>query len=135
MNRCNPKAMENQSLSDDQNQRVNDRRAFIQLCLTTAGGIALGSKLHAMNILNKSLGYTPKMPVLFLGHGSPMNAIEENEFVQGFRRISSEIKIPTPEHYLPLLYAMALQDDRDEINILNDKPVGGSRTMTSVKIG
>ena len=24
---------------------------------------------------------TAKMPVLFLGHGSPMNAIEENEFV------------------------------------------------------
>jgi len=24
-----------------------------------------------------------KMPVLFAGHGSPMNAIEENEFTQG----------------------------------------------------
>jgi len=23
------------------------------------------------------------MPVLFIGHGSPMNAIEENEFVKG----------------------------------------------------
>jgi 4,5-DOPA dioxygenase extradiol len=37
---------------------------------------------------------TPRMPVLFLGHGSPMNAIEENEFVQGFRKISSEIERP-----------------------------------------
>lgn len=37
---------------------------------------------------------TPRMPVLFLGHGSPMNAIEENEFIQGFRRISSEIETP-----------------------------------------
>lgn len=34
------------------------------------------------------------MPVLFLGHGSPMNAIEENEFVQGFRNISKEIPKP-----------------------------------------
>ncbi|MEJ2593965.1 MAG: 4,5-DOPA dioxygenase extradiol, partial [bacterium] len=34
------------------------------------------------------------MPVLFLGHGSPMNAIEENEFVKGFRRIGR--KIPEP---------------------------------------
>lgn len=25
---------------------------------------------------------TIKMPVLFVGHGSPMNAIEENEFVE-----------------------------------------------------
>ncbi|SFJ13995.1 4,5-DOPA dioxygenase extradiol [Kaistella treverensis] len=37
---------------------------------------------------------TEKMPVLFLGHGSPMNAIEENQFVQGFRNISKEIPRP-----------------------------------------
>jgi len=36
-----------------------------------------------------------KMPVLFLGHGNPMNAIEENEFVNGFRKISNEIPKPT----------------------------------------
>ncbi len=41
---------------------------------------------------------TPRMPVLFLGHGSPMNAIEENEFVQGFRNIEKEI--PQPEAVL-----------------------------------
>ncbi|MFY7963492.1 MAG: 4,5-DOPA dioxygenase extradiol [Chitinophagaceae bacterium] len=34
------------------------------------------------------------MPVLFLGHGSPMNAIEENEFVQGFRNIGKTIPKP-----------------------------------------
>jgi len=34
------------------------------------------------------------MPVLFLGHGSPMNAIEENEFVEGFRSIALEIPKP-----------------------------------------
>ena len=38
---------------------------------------------------------TQKMPVLFLGHGSPMNAIEENQFVQGFRDVSNEIPKPT----------------------------------------
>lgn len=37
---------------------------------------------------------TETMPVLFLGHGSPMNAIEENEFVQGFRKIAKEIPKP-----------------------------------------
>ena len=35
-----------------------------------------------------------KMPALFLGHGSPMNAIEENEFVKGFRTIGREIPKP-----------------------------------------
>jgi 4,5-DOPA dioxygenase extradiol len=34
------------------------------------------------------------MPVLFLGHGSPMNAIEENEFVAGFRNIAKTIPKP-----------------------------------------
>lgn len=33
-------------------------------------------------------------PTLFLGHGSPMNAIEENEFVEGLRLISKSIPIP-----------------------------------------
>lgn len=39
-------------------------------------------------------GSTTKMPALFLGHGSPMNAIEENEFVEGFRNIGKSIPKP-----------------------------------------
>jgi 4,5-DOPA dioxygenase extradiol len=46
-----------------------------------------------------------------------------------------DLAIPTPDHYLPLLYALALQEKDDTITIFNDKPVGGSLTMTSVKIG
>jgi len=45
------------------------------------------------------------------------------------------LAIPTPEHYLPLLYALALKEKNEEISLLNDKAVGGSLTMTSVKIG
>jgi 4,5-DOPA dioxygenase extradiol len=40
------------------------------------------------------LSITAIMPVLFLGHGSPMNAIEENEYVRGFRAISKTIQTP-----------------------------------------
>jgi len=29
---------------------------------------------------------TEKFPALFLGHGSPMNAIEENGFVKGWKK-------------------------------------------------
>ena len=43
----------------------------------------------------KSAANTQRMPVLFLGHGSPMNAIEDNVFVQGFHRIGGQL--PTPE--------------------------------------
>lgn len=50
--------------------------------------------LNELSKITASMESTPKMPVLFLGHGSPMNAIEENEFVQGFRKIATEIPEP-----------------------------------------
>lgn len=52
--------------------------------------------MNLNDLTNISSGFapTPKMPVLFLGHGSPMNAIEENQFVRGFRKISKEIPVP-----------------------------------------
>jgi 4,5-DOPA dioxygenase extradiol len=46
-----------------------------------------------------------------------------------------QLSIPTPEHYLPLLYMLALKDEKDEVSLFNDKAVGGSLTMTSVKFG
>ncbi len=46
-----------------------------------------------------------------------------------------DLAIPTPEHYLPLIYSLALQDDKDDISLFNDSPVAGALTMTSVKIG
>ncbi len=51
-------------------------------------------KLRDLNKMTEPLGSTERMPVLFLGHGSPMNAIEENDFVAGFRKIGSEIQRP-----------------------------------------
>nr|MCU0385829.1 4,5-DOPA dioxygenase extradiol [Flavihumibacter sp.] len=46
----------------------------------------------------------------------------------------AQLAIPTPEHYLPLLYSLALQGPSDTIDFFNDQLVGGSLTMTSVKI-
>lgn len=45
-----------------------------------------------------------------------------------------ELAIPSPEHYLPLIYTLALKDDNEKISLFNDKAVAGSLTMTSVKI-
>jgi 4,5-DOPA dioxygenase extradiol len=45
------------------------------------------------------------------------------------------LAIPTPDHYYPLLYTLGIQDSQDEISFFNDKAVGGSLTMTSVKWG
>ena len=46
-----------------------------------------------------------------------------------------DLAIPTPEHYLPLLYILALKGEQDTVTIFNDKAVAGSLTMTSVNIG
>jgi 4,5-DOPA dioxygenase extradiol len=35
-----------------------------------------------------------KMPVLFVGHGSPMNAVEENEFSRGWREAGRDLPQP-----------------------------------------
>ncbi|MHC1733897.1 MAG: 4,5-DOPA dioxygenase extradiol [Bacteroidales bacterium] len=45
------------------------------------------------------------------------------------------LAIPTPEHFLPLLYTIALQEPDEPVELFNDRPVAGSLTMTSVKIG
>ena len=44
------------------------------------------------------------------------------------------LAIPTPEHYLPLMYTLGLKSGKDDVSFFNDKAVGGSLTMTSVKI-
>ncbi len=45
------------------------------------------------------------------------------------------LSIPTPEHYLPLLYTLGLKNSKEAVSFFNDKAVGGSLTMTSVKVG
>jgi len=52
-------------------------------------------KVNGLNKITEQFGNTEKMPVLFLGHGSPMNAIEENEFVTGWRSIGKTLPKPT----------------------------------------
>lgn len=71
-----------------------NRKKFLINLLAAVPATFTAMKLNAFENMTRSFENTPKMPVLFLGHGSPMNAIEENEFVQGFRRVSSEIETP-----------------------------------------
>lgn len=74
-----------------------DRKTFLKLMvpLVAAGPLtAAAMKLNALKNMTAPLGNTAKMPVLFLGHGSPMNAIEDNEFVTGFRNMAKGIPKP-----------------------------------------
>lgn len=70
-----------------------NRRTFLASLGALTLAPAIMNTRETLSIL-KGGEYTPKMPVLFLGHGSPMNAIEENEFVRGFRNVGKEIAKP-----------------------------------------
>ena len=37
---------------------------------------------------------TSRMPVLFIGHGSPMNAIEENDFTVTLAKLGTNLPLP-----------------------------------------
>ena len=52
----------------------------------------------------------------------------------GSQGTAFELAIPTPEHYLPLLYTLALKEENENITVFNDRSVGGSLAMTSVII-
>jgi len=58
---------------------------------------------------------------------------DDHQSLIDFRKLGNAVQlaIPTPEHYLPLLYSLVLQGKDDELSFLNDKAVMGSRTMTS----
>ncbi|WP_374107569.1 4,5-DOPA dioxygenase extradiol [Flavobacterium cyclinae] len=73
-----------------------------------------------------------------------MNDIFKNKISNGFHKEliqyeklnkAATLAVPSPDHYYPLLYILALQTDNDKVEFFNDKAVGGSLTMTSVKIG
>ena len=46
---------------------------------------------------------------------------------------SARLAIPTPDHYYPLMYILGLQEKNETPTFFNDKLVGGSLNMTSVK--
>lgn len=76
-------------------------------------------------------------------------AIEANELVKklilkgdhqpliNYNSLGSAMQLaaPTPDHFLPLLYTLALKQDDEKVSFFNDKAVMGSLTMTSVKLG
>jgi 4,5-DOPA dioxygenase extradiol len=71
--------------------------------------------------------------------GRVANWIEQNDhdaivhYEKGDQAAS--LAINTAEHYLPLLYSLALRDKDDKVSFFTDKVMGGSISMRSVKIG
>jgi len=64
------------------------------------------------------------------------NHIIENDFASllKIKTVDKDfnLAVPTPEHFIPLLYALALKEPTDRISIFNDKIAMGSLSMTSI---
>jgi 4,5-DOPA dioxygenase extradiol len=66
-----------------------ERREFLKMATVLpfaldAAGAAGGSEANG----------NPRMPVLFVGHGSPMNAIEDNVYSREWKRLGAELPRP-----------------------------------------
>lgn len=59
-----------------------------------------------------------------------------HEGLMGYETLGPDalLAIPTPEHYLPLLYILGAQRDEDSVELFNTEVVGGI-SMTSVLLG
>jgi 4,5-DOPA dioxygenase extradiol len=47
---------------------------------------------------------------------------------------SVQLAVPTPDHYLPMIYSLGLHQKGEKIEFFNDKLLAGSLSMTSLKI-
>lgn len=75
----------------------------------------------------KTLNETFKKKIISKDHYPLINYVTLGE--------AAKLAIPTPDHYYPMLYNLALMSDKDDVEIFNDEYVGGSLSMTSFRLG
>ena len=68
-----------------------DRKSFIKLLATTP----IAMNLNQLKKVTDTFAPTPKMPVVFIGHGHPMNALFTNAFTQTLAGIGTQLPKPS----------------------------------------
>lgn len=99
--------------------------------------IGSGNMVHNLGIMNW------KLPESGYDWAIEMNSTFKSLIVKGdhvplirYETLgqAAKLSIPTPEHYLPLLYILGLKEKNESVSFFNDKTVMGSVSMTSLKI-
>src|SRR5687767_14719384 len=54
----------------------------------------MNMELNDLNKITDQLGPSDKMPVLFVGHGNPMNAITKNSYSETWAKMGKELPLP-----------------------------------------
>lgn len=67
-----------------------------------------------------------KKHILNGDHQSLINYVKQEKEIR--------LAIPRPDHFLPLLYVLALKEAGETVTFFNDRLVGGAMSMTSLKI-
>ena len=70
------------------------KRNFMQNTTLLAGGL-LSSSVFTQSMRRLATRNTERMPVLFMGHGSPMNGIEDNKYTRVWSELTNDIPSPT----------------------------------------
>lgn len=78
------------------------RRDWMAAAAALTGGSLMSNEVESAALAAglQRLAPSPRMPVLFLGHGSPMNAIEDNEFRRSWQALGSEFGKTWPKPQL-----------------------------------
>lgn len=70
-----------------------DRKNFLKtMAILPLGAAAM--QLSSLKAATDAFSTTDRMPVLFLGHGNPMNALSDNSFTQGFQQMAKTLPKP-----------------------------------------
>lgn len=106
--------------------------------------LASGNMVHNLGMVSVPGGDLRKLNQEYgFDWAHEMNSIFKEKIANGDHRAlieyeklhaAAKLAVPTPDHYYPLIYSLALQRKGEETSFFNDKAIGGSLTMTSVKI-
>jgi 4,5-DOPA dioxygenase extradiol len=100
--------------------------------------IGSGNLVHNLRAFQRDLSVKPfDWAVKFDARARELMLAKDYESLQHYERLGPEaaLSIPTPDHYLPLLYVLGAADKNEPIHFPVEGIDGGSMSMLTVQVG